>query len=207
MKKYTSILSFSVMLLLALTAFKQKKNKFHSEDKWAGNILFRQIIYDTVYGTHVCGWQRDTSWSEWRMQAAIINNKGTTKSSSTGSRRGTSADTCVNVNGTGAIKDTFYANGQAPTELVLSIDEEGKEYDFTVDIPACTGKKISKRWSNGTLEIINDDFSEGDSQILVERYKLGKDRNTLIGRIDKHDHPQKGVEWVQIWEWNLKKIK
>jgi hypothetical protein len=209
MKKNLSIapVVLIVVLLQNFTGPKQTHSSTN-EDMWTGNIIFRQITYDTVYGTHVCGWQTDTSWGEWRMQASIINNIGTAKSSSNGRRHGTSADTCVNVNGTGAIKDTIYASGQAPTELELSIDDEAKEYGFTVDIPACTGKKISDRYANGKFDQrIIDDMSEGDSQILVERYKLGKDRNTLSGRIEKHDHPQKGVEFVQIWEWNLKRAK
>jgi hypothetical protein len=209
MRKFLSAVPviFIVMIIQQLPGVK-KVGLPSTEEMWSGNILYRQITYDTIYGTHACGWQADTSWGEWRMQASIINNKGTASSSSNGHRHGTAADTCINVNGTGAIIDTIYANGQAPTELVLSIDDDAKEYGFTVDIPACIGKKISDRYANGAFDQrIIDDMSEGDSQIMVERYKLGKDRNILTGRIEKHDHPQKGVEHVQIWEWNLKKTK
>lgn len=177
-----------------------------NEDMWSGNIIYRQITYDTVYGTYACGWQRDTSWGEWRMEANIVNNKGTARSSSTGGRHGTSENTCDKT--TGAIRVTMNASGQAPTQLDLSIDDEFKDYGFAVDIPTCTGKKISNIYLNGNSEEkIVDDFSEGESQILIERYKLGKDRNILIGRIEKNDFPQKGVRHVLIWEWNLKKTK
>lgn len=209
MKRFLSMTPVIMVVIILQNFTRQGNNHFSAnEELWTGNIIYRQITYDTVYGTHACGWQRDTSWGEWRMEATIINNSGTAKSSSNGRRRGSSADTCVNTSGTGAIKDTIYASGQAPTELMLSIDDDAKEYGFTVDIPTCTGKKISDRYANGAFDQrIIDDMSEGDSQILVERYKLGKDRNVLSGRIEKHEHPQKGVEHVQIWEWNLKRSK
>src|SRR5438552_2161900 len=109
-----------------------KKNNVLFEDRWTGTIIFRQITYDTIYGTHTCGWQTDTSWSEWRMQANIRNNnEGIAISSLNGRSHGYAEDTCKNVNGTGANKDTLYANGQSPTYLDIGIDYETKEYGFT----------------------------------------------------------------------------
>jgi hypothetical protein len=185
-------------------------SKIHSsiqEEMWTGKIIYRQINYDTSYGTYACGWQTDTSWGEWRMEASIINNMGIAKSSSHGRRHGISVNTCEG-NRNGAIRDTIYAYGEAPTELMLSIDDETKEYGFTVDIPACTGKKISDTYLNDAFDQrIVTDMSEGDSQIMVESYKLGKDKNILSGRIEKHEYPQKGIEHILIWEWNLKRSK
>ena len=200
------ILSIAPVILIIMLNrdFNKTKRDFTTEDMWSGNIIYRQITYDTIYGTYACGWQRDTSWGEWRMEANIVNNKGTAKSSSKGGQHGTSENTCEKH--TGAIKVTMNASGQAPTLLDLGIDDEAKEYGFTVDIPPCSGKKNSEIYLDGNLaQRIVDDFGEGDSQILVERYKLGKDRNILSGRIEKHDHPQKGVKHVQIWEWSLKR--
>ena len=206
MKKILSIIPVIVIVMIVQNLTGQQTTLSANEDMWTGNILYRQITYDTIHGTYACGWQADTIWGEWRMEANIINSKGTAKSSSTGGRRGASENTCDKS--IGAIRVTMNASGQAPTQLDLSIDDELKEYGFTVDIPTCTGKKISNIYLNGNLtDKIVDDFSEGDSQILVERYKLGKDRNTLIGRIEKNDYPQKGVRHVLIWEWNLKKSK
>ena len=207
MRKFLSTTPFILIILIMQEHTDSKTFRLSAnEDMWSGNIIYRQITYDTVYGTYACGWQRDTSWGEWKMEANIVNNKGTAKSTSMGGRRGSAADSCDKT--TGGIKITMNATGQAPTLLDLSIYDEAKEYGFTVDIPPCTGKKISNIYINGNLEqTIVDDFGEGDSQILIERYKLGKDRNILTGRIEKHEHPQKGVEHVQIWEWSLKKSK
>jgi len=207
MKKILSATPIFLVMVIMQNSLGTKKVPLPTtEDMWSGNILYRQITYDTIYGTYACGWQADTNWGEWRMEANIIKNTGTAKSSSTGGKHGTSANTCENR--TGAIKVSMNASGQAPTQLDLSIDDETKEYGFTVDIPVCTGRKISEIYLNGALEQrIVDDFGEGDSQILIERYKLSRDRNILIGRIEKHEHPQKGVEHVLIWEWNLKKVK
>jgi len=208
MKKVLSLAPVIVILMIAehFTGIKKIRSST-KEEMWTGSIIYRQINYDTVYGTYACGWQADTSWGEWRMEASIINNNGTAKSSSNGRRYGIAVNTCE-VNRNGAIRDTIYANGQAATELMLSIDDETKEYGFTVDIPACTGKKISDRYTNGAFDQrIIDDMSEGDSQIMIERYKLGKDRNILSGRIEKHEYPQKGIQQILIWEWNLKRSK
>jgi hypothetical protein len=198
-----------IVIVMCIQNFSGIKNLESStqEEMWTGNILYRQINYDTSYGTYACGWQADTSWGEWRMEARIINNIGTAKSSSNGRRHGIAVNTCE-INRNGSIRDTIYATGQAPTELILSIDEETKEYGFTVDIPPCTGKKISDRYANGAFDQrIITEMSEGDSQIMVERYKLGKDRNILSGRIEKHEYPKKGIQHVLIWEWNLKRSK
>jgi hypothetical protein len=106
----------------------------------------------------------------------------------------------------GAIRDTSYAFGTAPTELELDID--GQEYGFTVDIPACSGKHISKRYRNFALDAtIIDDVSQGESQIRVERQKVGSNPNVLSGMIELHDRHQKGADFVQIWKWNLKRSK
>ena len=204
MKKILSIAPVVVIVMIVQNLTGQQRTTSANDDMWTGGIVYRQMTYDTIYGTYACGWQADTSWGEWRMEANIINSKGTGKSTSTGGRHGTSENTCDKT--TGAIRVTMNARGQAPTQLDLSIDDELKEYGFTVDIPTCTGKKISNIYLNGNLEEkIVDDFSEGESQILVERYKLGKDRNILTGRIEKNDYPQKGVRHVLIWEWNLKR--
>ena len=208
MKKVLSLAPVIVIVMIVenFTGIR-KVHSSTQEDIWTGKIIYTQINYDTSYGTYACGWQADTIWGEWRMEASIIKNQGTAKSSSNGRRHGIAVNTCE-VNRNGAIIDTFYANGQAPTELVLSIDDDTKEYGFTVDIPACTGKKISDRYANGAFDQrIIDEMSEGDSQIMVERYKIGKDKNILSGRIEKHEYPQKGIHHVLIWEWNLKRSR
>jgi hypothetical protein len=208
MIKVLSLMPVIIILMSIENINSTKKTQSSTqEEMWTGNIIYRQINYDTSYGTHACGWQADTIWGEWRMEASVINNMGTAKSSSNGRRHGIAVNTCE-VNRNGAIRDTFYATGQAPAELVLSIDDETKEYGFTVDIPACTGKKISDRYANGAFDQrIITDLSEGDSQIMIESYKLGKDRNILSGRIERHEYPQKGIEHVLIWEWNLKRSR
>ena len=204
MKKIVFISFIIIMSLLTLSNTKPKNILSAHDDLWSGNITFSQIIYDTVHGTHYCGWENDTSWSEWRMEANIINNKGTAKSSSNGWKRGSGYDSCMVVYG--AIRDTTYAIGSAPTELDLGID--GQEFDFTIDIPACTGKHISKRYRNYALDAtIVDDFSEGESQIRVERQKVGNNPNVLTGIIELHDRHQQGADFVQIWKWNLKRSK
>jgi hypothetical protein len=196
MKKYLFITALVIAFFLTQSNTKQ--------DLWSGNITFSQIIFDTVLGTHYCGWENDTSWSEWRMEASIINDKGTAKSSSNGRKRGSGYDSCMLAHG--AIRDTSYAFGTAPTELELDID--GQEYGFTVDIPACSGKHISKRYRNFALDAtIIDDVSQGESQIRVERQKVGSNPNVLSGMIELHDRHQKGADFVQIWKWNLKRSK
>jgi hypothetical protein len=203
MKKFLSAVPIVLILLFQNFSGKQKFI-LHSEELWTGTITFSQITYDTVRGTHYCGWDNDTSWSEWRMEANIINNKGSAKSNLFGWKRGSGYDTCMGA--WGAIRDTTYAIGNATTELDLGID--GKEYGFTVDIPACTGTKISKRYRNFKLEdTIVDDVSEGDSQIHVDRQKVGTNPNILSGTIELRDKSRPGYQFVQIWKWNLKKIK
>lgn len=175
------------------------------DDLWTGNISFSQITYDTVHGVHYCGWENDTSWSNWSMEASIINNNGTAKSSFNSYKRGNGYDTCMAASG--AIKDTAYATGQAATELELGIDKEAKEYGFTVDIPSCTGKHKRKTYKNGILdENSTEDTGEDQSQIRVDNQKLGSNPNILSGRIELHDRKE-GHDFIQIWKWNLKKVK
>ncbi len=203
MKKHLFIGTLIIVFFLTQSSMKQTLRSVN-DDLWRGNITFSQITYDTVQGTHYCGWNNDTSWNEWRMEANIINNKGSAKSNLYGWKRGSGYDTCMGA--WGAIRDTTYAIGNATTELDLGID--GQEYDFTVDIPACTGKNISKRYRNFKLEdTIVDDVSEGDSQIRVERQKVGTNPNILSGTIELHDRSRSGYQFVQIWKWHLTKTK
>jgi hypothetical protein len=203
MRNYLFIALLIVASLLIQSNTKPKILYSTYDDHWSGNISFSQIIYDTVHGTHYCGWDNDTSWSEWRMEASVINNSATTKSSLNGWRRGAGYDTCMAA--WGAIKDTTFAEGNASAELELDIYQG--EYGFTVDIPSCAGKTISKRYRNFVLtNTIVDDTSEGDSQILVEKQKVGSNPNVLSGKIELHDR-QQGRDFIQIWKWNLKKVK
>jgi len=204
MKKYLFVFSLIIVFFLTQSNTNQKIIAVANEDLWSGNINFSQITYDTVQGTHYCGWENDTSWSEWRMEAGIINNSGTAKSSSNSWKQGSGYDSCMKVYG--AIRDTGYATGNAPTELELDID--GQEYGFTVDIPACSGKHITKTYRNFVLdETIVEDAGQAESQIRVERQKIGSNPNVLSGIIELHDKHQKGADFVQIWKWNLKKVK
>lgn len=171
---------------------------------WSGNISFSQIIYDTVLGTHYCGWNNDTSWSEWWMEANVINNKGTTKSSLNGWKRGGGYDTCMAA--WGAIRDTTFANGNASAELELDVYQG--EYGFTIDIPSCTGQTISKRYRNFVLtNTIVDDAGEGESQIRVEGQKVAGNPNVLSGTIVYDTLQAPRSRFIQIWKWNLKKVK
>jgi hypothetical protein len=202
MKRYLITITLIIVFFLSQSNTKQTL-RTASDNLWSGNITFSQIIYDTVHGTHYCGWDNDTSWSEWRMEASVTNNKATTKSSLNGWRRGGGYDTCMAA--WGAIRDTTFANGNSSAELDLDIYQN--EYGFTVDIPSCTGKTISKRYRNFALtNTIEDEASEGDSQIQVERQKVGSNSNVLSGKIELHDR-QQGRDFVQIWKWNLKKVK
>ena len=203
MKKNFHLLA--LIIIFFLTQSNRKEKDLRSIDAlWSGKMTFLQITYDTIRGTHYCGWESDTLWSEWRMEASIINNKGTAKSSLNGWKHGKGYDTCMQA--WGAIIDTTFATGTASTELDIGID--GKEYGFTVDIPSCIGKTISKRYRNFQLtDTIVDDASEGDSQIRVEGQKIGKDPTTLSGIIELRDTSRAGYQFVQIWKWNLKKMK
>jgi len=205
MKNYLYILIlFGVFCLFQSNSRMGKNINTDSNDLWNGKISFSQIIFDTVYGTHYCGWNNDTSWSEWHMEASIINNKGTTKSSLNGWKRGGGYDTCMAA--LGAIRDTTFAVGNAFAELELDIYQG--EYGFTIDIPACSGKTISKRYRNFVLtDTIVDDVSEGDSQILVEKQKVGSNPNVLSGSIVYDTLQAPHSRFIQIWKWNLKKVK
>jgi hypothetical protein len=137
------------------------------------------------------------------MEANVINNIATTKSSLNGWRRGGGYDTCMAA--WGAIRDTTFANGNASAELELDIYQG--EYGLTVNIPACTGKTISKRYRNFVLtDTIEEEVSETDSQIQVERQKVGSNPNVLSGKIELHDR-QEGRDFVQIWKWDLTRTK
>src|SRR6266496_2909746 len=126
MKKYLFIGLLITVFFLAQSNTKPKILYSTYNDLWSGNISFSQITYDTVYGTHYCGWDNDTTWSEWRMEASVTNNKATTKSSLNGWRRGGGYDTCMAA--WGAIRDTTFANGNLYAELELDIYQD--EYGF-----------------------------------------------------------------------------
>jgi hypothetical protein len=183
-----------------------KKNSQADDGLWSGEISFVQATFDTVHGTHYCGWENDTSWSEWRMEADIVNNKGTARSSTSHRLRGSGYDSCVNARG--MIRDSCNGTGQDQTELDLGIDEGTKEYGFTVNIPPCTGMGIKISYRNGIAGTpMPSPCGQSDSQIFVDKQKMGTNRNILSGTIVYDTLQAPGSRFMQIWKWRLVRKK
>ena len=73
MKKFLATAPFLLIIMIMQKHTDSKTARlFANEDMWSGNIIYRQITYDTTSGTFACGWQADTNWGEWRMEANII---------------------------------------------------------------------------------------------------------------------------------------
>src|SRR5690242_7522251 len=95
MKKYLLTTPLIIIFFWAQNTTKPIIYRSADDNLWSGKISFSQIIYDTVHGIHYCGWENDTSWSEWRMEASINNNKGIAKSSFNGWKHGNGYDSCM----------------------------------------------------------------------------------------------------------------
>lgn len=206
MKKVKLILLLGFVFFLIQSHTGNKKLWTQADELWSGEISFVQATFDTINGTNACGWEKDTAWSEWRMEATIVNNKGTARSRTAHTLRGAGYNNCEKASG--AIIDTCYGTGQDQTELDLGIDEGTKEYGFTVNIPPCTGMGLKISFRNGIADTpIPSPCGQSDSQISVDKQKLGTNRNVLSGTIVYDTLQAPGSRFVQIWKWRLVRKK
>lgn len=169
MNNYRSILMAAIPFLLIHSNSIDKKVFQEDEGIWTGTVTFleKQTGKETVI-------------SEWKMEAKIVNNKGTAVHSFHFKALNGSVSDCKN---------------EEATELSVGIDEEEKKYSIEAPMPGCYGKQTAG--SNTT------DFAKTDETAISINDQPLKDLNLLEGTISERSGGNENESSTTTYTWRL----
>ena len=177
MTKYKIIVLLFIAATLLLTGFKVSKKT-------------KTVVEDKWSGT-VTFHEKKTGSTiaryDWWMIAIIKNNFGTALDSAI-------IETIEGDKWRCATGDT--------TELELGLEEEKGIYGITVHVPGCYGYGINKYG-----ERLNGYGLTDETAIVINKQRLGSNRDVLFGNLVQTEHAADGTQTVTTYTWNLKKTK
>ena len=124
---------------------------------------------------------------DWWMIATIKNN------------RGIAIDSAIIETTEG---DKWRCATGDTTELELGIEEAEGIYGITVRIPGCYGYGINKYGERQNGYGLTD-----ETAIVINKQRLGSNRDSLFGNLVQTEHAADGTQTVTTYTWNLKKSK
>jgi len=173
MKNYKFLLVVLIPCMFMQSSFINKKTVQEDDSIWTGTVTFleKQTGKEIVI-------------SEWKMEAKIVNNKGTAiHSFHFKAQDGTISD-CKN---------------EEETELSVGIDEEEKKYSIEVPMPGCYGKQTA----GGTTS----DFAKTDETAISINDQPLKDPNVLSGTItERSGSEENGSLTTTTYTWHLVRV-
>src|SRR6185503_8190822 len=168
MKKYKILWVLFIPFLFIQSSTINSIDLTGDDDIWTGTVTFLEKQTGKEIVT-----------SEWKMEAKIVNNKGTAVHSFHFKSQDGSVTDCKN---------------EEETELSVGIDEEEKKYSIEVPMPGCYGKQTA----GGTTS----DFAKTDETAITINDQPLKDPNVLSGTITERSGNEESGN-VTTYTWHL----